>query len=167
MPQHGAQNLPLPPEGHGSLQYWQSQLQDAEDKRKPYKENDWDRNVQAYLGKTLTTAPDHDTVTVPKDFANVERKKAELFFQNPDVNLTAKQPGLEEAVQTFQAVLNYTLGPEGVDAGAMMTEVTFDACMTGLLASKIGYESFQQGEVPMQIGEQPVEQPPPEFPVYG
>ena len=154
--------LPLPPDKeHGSLQYWQSQIKDSEEKRLGYKEKDWDRNVQAYLGKTLTTAPLHDTVTVPKDFANVERKKAELFFQNPEVNLTAKQPGLEEAVQTFQAVLNYHLGPDGVDAGAMMTECTFDACMTALMCSVIGYESFQQGTVPVQVGEEPIEQAPP------
>lgn len=145
----------LPADGHGSLTYWLSAIKDSEEKRNTYKEKDWDRNVQAYLGKTLSHAPTHDTVTVPKDFANVERKKAELFFQNPDVNLTAKQPGLEEAVQTFQAVLNYHLGPEGVDAGALMIECTFDACMTGLLCSCIGYESFQQGTVPMQVGEEP------------
>ena len=80
--------LPLPPDQeHGSLSYWQRQIQCAEDKRKEYKERDWDRNVQAYQGKTLETRLDYDVVTVPKDFANVERKKAELFFQNPAVNL--------------------------------------------------------------------------------
>lgn len=144
--------LPLPAEGHGSLSYWTSQIKDSEEKRNRYKDLEWDKNIQSYLGKSLTTVPEQDTVTVPKDFANVERKKAELFFQNPDVNLTPKFPGLEDAVSTFQAVLNHYLGPERVDAGAMMTEVTFDACMTGLMVSKIGYENVQDGETEIQTG---------------
>ena len=157
-------DLPLVPEGHGSLTYWQQQIKDSEDKRRSYKESDWDRNVQSYLGKTLTVAPTVDTVTVPKDFANVERKKAELFFQNPEVNLNPKLPGLEDATQVFQAVLNFYLGPDKVDAGAMMTECTFDACMTALMVSKIGYESFQQGTTEVPTGEMapgPEEPPPP------
>jgi len=158
--------LPLPPNNEfGSYSYWTDQITQAEEKRKEYKEKDWDRNVQSYLGKVLTTIPEYDTVTVPKDFANVERKKAELFFQNPDINLKPKRPGLEEAVQTFQAVVNHKLGPEGVDAGAMMTECTTDACMTGLMVSKIGYESFADGEAPLPALEGPPESPPtPEMP---
>jgi len=146
--------VPLPKEGHGSLSYWQDQIQSADEKRLRYKEQEWDKNVQYYLGRTLDALPQQDTVVVPKDFANVERKKAELFFQNPDVTLTPKMPGLEDAVFKFQAVLNQKLGPDGVDAGTMMTETTFDACMTGMLCSKIGYESFSDGTLPVQIGEE-------------
>ena len=138
-------------EGHGSLTYWRSQIQVAQEKRDRYKQEEWDRNVQSYLGKTLSIKPEHDTVTVPKDFANVERKKAELFFQIPDVNLQPKLPGLEDAVAIFQAVLNHELSPSGVDAHALMTEVTFDACITGLMVSKIGYESFADGTVPTWV----------------
>lgn len=145
--------LPLPKEGHGSYSYWTDQIKTAEDKRKTYQDSDWDRNVQAYLGKSLDTKPEYDTVTVPKDFANVERKKAELFFQNPEINLTPRMPGLEDAVNIFQAVLNHYLGPSGVDAGTLMTEVTFDCQMTGLLVSKIGYESFDAGAQEVQTGE--------------
>ena len=147
--------LPLPPDNeYGSLSYWQHQIEDSEAKRKDYKEKEWDKNVQSYQGKTLDIAPEHDTVTVPKDFSNVERKKAELFFQNPDISLAPKMPGLEDAVSVFQAVLNHKLGPNGVDAAAMMVECTFDACMTALMVSKIGYESFSDGEQPIDTGEQ-------------
>jgi hypothetical protein len=156
--------LPLPKEGHGSLSYWKDQIQTAEDKRKTYQEGDWDRNVQSYLGKTLSSRPEFDTVTVPKDFSNVERKKAELFFQNPEINLTPRLPGLDDAVNIFQAVLNHYLGPNGVDASTMMTEVTFDCQMTGLLVTKIGYENFDAGAQSVQTGERPVEGPPPQVP---
>ena len=126
-------NLPLPAEGRGSLEYWQGQIAAAEEHRTHIKEQDWDPAVQSYQAKTLTIRPEHDTVVVPKDFANVERKKAELFFQNPEVHLKAKLPGLEDAVQIFQAVLNHHLGPDGVDAGAMMTVCVTDVCLTAHL----------------------------------
>ena len=154
LPPSDLSSLPLPVGNErGSYSYWIDQITQAEDRRKPHKENEWDRNVQAYLGKTLTTIPEYDTVTVPKDFANVERKKAELFFQLPEVNLEPRLPGLEDAVQIFQSVLNHQLSAEATDAGAMMTECTFDACMTGLLVSKIGYESFSRGDVQLQEGQ--------------
>lgn len=155
------QFIELPAEGYGSLDYWLDQIQGSQDKRKEYKLV-WDKNIQSYLSKPLQSLPEHDTVTVPKDFSNVERKKADLFFQLPEVHLVPKMPGLEDAVSVFQAVLNHKLGSDGVDAFGMMSEVTFDAlCPSGLLVSKIGYESFQDGMKDVQVGEQVIspEQP--------
>ena len=160
-----SQLLPLPAEGHGSLEYFKNQIKAAQEKLDSYKD-DWDRNVQSYLAKVLDKSPHDDAVIVPMDFANVEAKKANLFYQTPEVQLTAQQPGLEDAVSVFQAVLNHELGLEGVDALSTMHEVLFDAlCPSGLMVSKIGYESFTDGtiDVPPPTPEPPV----PGVPVPG
>lgn len=138
----------VPKDGPGSYAFWRSEIEASKawwDRLS--KTRQWDRNVQSYLGKTLSSVPADDTVVVPKDYANVEQKKALLFFQVPEVTLTAEQPGLEDAVRVFQAVLNRKLRSDEVNAGALMNEVLFDVlCPAGLGASKIGYIAEQQGE---------------------
>lgn len=139
----------LPADGHGSLAFW---IKEA-DRSKQWWETlastrNWEKNLQSYLGKGLEGTPTSDTIAVPKDFANVEQKKALLFFQVPDVTLTAKQPALEPAIPVFQAVLNHTLSPHGIHAGALMDEVLFDVlCPAGIGVSKIGYDVETDGEV--------------------
>src|SRR6185436_14713094 len=117
----------------------------------------WNRNLDAYRAQSLDKTPDYDTIVVPRDFENVEQKKSSLFFQIPDVHLTGKQPGLEDAVQIFQSVLNHYLSDDEVNALATMNEVIFDAlCPSGLMCSKIGFETFEQGTTHIQTGEREV-----------
>lgn len=138
----------LPKDGPGSFGFWQKEAA----RSKAFlaslaKARGWDENTQAYLGKSLDEAPTADTIVVPKDFAKVEGKSSLLFFQVPEVTLTAKQPGVEAALPLFQAVLNAKLGPDDVNAGALMQEVLFDVlCPSGIGFSKIGYEAEQDGE---------------------
>jgi hypothetical protein len=148
--------LPLPSDGRGSREFWKKEIQASNDKIKELKEKDWDPAILSYRGKPLTLLPEVDTVVVPRDFPFVEQKNAQLFFQVPEVHLTAKQDGLADAVSTFQPVLNYYLSEDEVDALCVMNETGFDALVVGLMVSKIGYESFKEGaDQHIQDGEMP------------
>lgn len=148
-------------EGFGSLAWFREQITAAEDKIQRY-EKAWKRNIASYTNKPLTLMPTQDTVVVPLDFANVEQKKAQLYFQNPDVTLVAA-PGHEaqaEAIQAFGVVLNETLGSDGVDAETMMEEMLTDVlCPSGLGFTTMGIEITTDGTIPQVVGERPVSQP--------
>ena len=150
----------LPPDGANSRESWKNRLkssQDVVDKLKP----SWDANQDRYLGKRPTGVDEH-AIIVPLDFANVEQKKAALFFQNPKVLISPLLPGLEKAAPLFEAVVNYRLGRKGVDAKATVDEVLSDAlCSSGVFAVKIGYEATVKGtkKVPNGTGPDPTWKP--------
>lgn len=147
--------LLLPDEGRNSRTYWKKEL-DAAQERLDQVSPDWDRNVLRYRAKSLSNDPKVDTVVVPRDFSYVEQKKAQVFFQVPEVHLTPLQDGLEGAVPVFQAVVNKYLGADDINALATMQEVTFDLlCPSALMCSVIGYENFTDGMTDVQTGEQP------------
>jgi len=141
--------LPLPADGFGSWGFWKKEIQASESKRDDDMVPMWNRNLQSYLAKPngLTAeAINPDQLVTPKDFANVEQKKAQLFFQLPKIILKALQPQFEQAAPIAQAVIRFYLGPNRVDAVKMMAECLFDAlCPAGLMACKVGYESVQDG----------------------
>ena len=131
--------LPLPEDGPHAASAWQARITSAK-QRMQRKVEKGRANVKRYQveHKDLTDGE----VVVPDDFANVEQKKAQLFFQSPDVQLRPTMPGLENAALLFQAVLNEQLGPDGADAKAMVGEVLFDLlCPAGFAATKIGYDA--------------------------
>lgn len=152
---------PLPAEGYGSLQWFREQIRASEDKIARYAPS-WKKNLRQLTATPLDLTPKTDTVIVPLDFANVEQKKAQLYFRNPEVQLTAA-PGHEaraDAVQAFGHLLNETLGPDGVDAEAMMDEVLTDVlCPAGFGCTVLGIDLTQDGTEQIQVGEKPVEQP--------
>lgn len=146
----GTPPLPLPNDGLGSWDFWKKEITNAEAKRDDTYRPVWDRNVRSYLAQPASNTNlgdvNPDQLVTPKDFANVEQKKAQLFFQLPKVIMKALQPQFEQAAPIAQAVLRFYLGPNRVDAVKMMAECLFDAlCPAGLLACKIGYESVQDG----------------------
>lgn len=151
----------MPAEGFGSLPWWKDQIEASEEKIKRYTKR-WKVNVDRYLAQPLTIAPAVDTVVVPLDFANVEQKKALLYFRNPDVDLSAA-PGHEaqaDAIQAFRHLLNETLGPDGVDAETMMDELLSDVlCPSGIGFSVLGMEVTTDGTTQMQMGTEPSPQP--------
>jgi len=168
----------LPLTGANALERWKNRRQasrDDIDKRKP----DWDKNLERYLAKTKTSAA-KDEVIVPKDYANTEQKKGQLFFQTPYIQALPLEPnaaGLEEPISVFEPVINHYLGPDGDNAKSMVDEVLMDALVaSGIFASKIAYESIQDGTKPVQVGQQPDPnfvpppmmdpmQPPPQAPM--
>lgn len=143
--------LPLAPSGVGSYAWWQSSIKSAEESRNALCESDWKPNVEAYRNKSPQKVGE---IRVNTDFTNTEQKKAQLFFRTPDVHLTAKRPELEDAVLIFQQVLNYKLGPHGVNAKTMVDECLFDGlCASGTWACKIGYVATVDGVVPVPTGQ--------------
>src|SRR3990167_3012932 len=149
---------PLPLDGSGSLEWWRSQIGGAEDKIKRYAET-WKKNVRRQIGTPLETIPLVDTVVVPLDHANIEQKKAQLYFRNPDVQLTAA-PGHDasaDALQAFSAVLNEYLGPDGVDAETMTDELLTDVlCPSGIGFSVIGLDITVDGTKAVEVGTEDV-----------
>src|SRR5262252_10083045 len=144
------------------LGIWQSRIERARARRRVV-EDEWQKNIDNYAGKPLHDRPAKDWVNPNVDFADVEQKKAQLFFTTPEVHCTPKQPlgtPLAATILIKQAVLNDKLGPNGVDAKRLIDKLTFDAlCPSGWGASKIGYEvttrpvtdpmSGQQVDVPV------------------
>lgn len=158
--------LPLPSEGHGSFEFWKKEILAAASKRDDDFKPNWDRNIASYQAKSGAPTPsvsDTDAIVVPKDFANVEQKRAQLFFQLPKVLCKAMRPDAEDSAPLVQAILRFYLGPQRVDAMKMMGECLFDTlCPAGLMVSKIGYESVQDG-----VAMVPVQVPAPEMPPTG
>lgn len=149
--------LALTPE---QVAVWWKRVERSEQASKTLKES-WQAHLDCYEGKSLESTPKRDTVIVPKDFANVNQKAAQLFFRTPDVQLTAELPGLEDAVTVFQAALNKKLGPKGADVKRAMDKMIFDAlCPAGMGCCKIGYDVVLGDPIPMRIGLDPITRQP-------
>lgn len=147
---------PLPLEGFGSRQWWDDQITAAEEKVKKYAPG-WKKNIARLIGHPLDIMPTADTVVVPLDHANVEQKKALLYFKNPEVQLTAA-PGHQaqaDAVQAFGTLLNKYLGPDGVDAESTMDELLTDVlCPSGIGWIVLGLDVTEDGTKPVIVGYQ-------------
>src|SRR5690348_11614428 len=116
-------------------------------------------NTARYRVKHLPAMPKEHEVVVPLDYSYTEQKKAQLFFQVPELHLEATRPELEATAPIAQAVINRALGPKpaGVDMKAAMFEVLTDViCATGYGVIKIGYETYTNGTRDVQIGTEPV-----------
>jgi hypothetical protein len=132
--------LPMTTEQMG---IWWARVERARARRDVVTE-EWQKNINAYEGKPLATAPTSDWVNPNTDFADVEQKKAQLFFTTPEIHCIPQEPastGQEATILIKQAVLNDKLGPNGVDAKRVMDKTIFDVlCPAGWGATKIGYD---------------------------
>src|SRR3989304_2634396 len=117
--------IPLPAEGKGSYTYWKKEV-DASVERLTQFKPEWDRNVMSYRAKPLTKMPHEDAVVVPRDFALVEQKAAQLFFRTPAVRLTTRIKAVQDPVQVFQDILNYYLSED--EAGSLATRPLWTGC---------------------------------------
>lgn len=163
--------------------FWRTQVAQALAVRAHY-ETWWEANLKAY-------APQGDphsygeAIHTNRTFTLVERKKADLFYQRPDVTLqptalmdgpipglpgevdpnTGQPQGVPQtvALQAHQEIVNEKLGEDGIDATEMMDAVLFDIIATqGVGFTEMGYESVtvEQDMVDPVTGE-PVSVPVP------
>lgn len=110
------------------------------------------KSLGRYNARTLAHQPKDHTVVVPLDFASVEQKKAQLF-QVPEMIAEGRTPEAEPMAPLFAAIANYQLGPEGVNASAMMFEAQTDVLIHGYAVTKIGYENVVDGTKPVPTGQ--------------
>jgi hypothetical protein len=126
------------------LAMWKGNIERAEQVTKTVSKW-WEENLKKY-------APDQsgdpktygDTLNTNRDFTLVERKKADLFFQRPDVSAIPSPlfDGQEATVSTETDLLNAKLGLNGINVTQMVQQVIFDVlCPAGTGWSIMGYES--------------------------
>ena len=109
------------------------------------------KNVKRYRNKPLKGKPRADIVAVPVDFTKVEQKRAQLFYQVPEIQLMGLTPESEKTAPLSQAVLNQYLGPQKINIKTSMDEVLFDVlCPVGFGVICVGYEN-KTTEVPAQV----------------
>jgi hypothetical protein len=141
--------LPLPTEGPGSMQGWTNTIQSAQaHMRQIANARKWDDNLKSYLGEGDRKKFGKNTTLIRKDFSLTEIKKALLFYQLPEVSATAQKPEFEGVAPLVGAVMNDYLGPNRLNAMAMVDEVLMDLlCPAGIGVTKIGYEAFVDPKV--------------------
>lgn len=158
--------------GAGSPDYWRQQLDWSADVRQKKLES-WRRNTKAYLDQLKPSDP--DGIRVPIEFSKTEQKKYQLFYRLPAIKLRpsartirssypqtpdgqpdfAQAPArdLKKAIAIFREVLTYYVGVKGANTKALMDEIVFDVlCPSGIAFVKLGYERYDNGTVPVQVG---------------
>lgn len=151
------QNLPMSVE---DLASWWTSIELARARRKR-EEDVWQVLLDAYLPPPNASA---DTINSNVHFRNTESKKAKLFAQLPELQLTPDekieglvdpatgQPmTLDDVIATKRAMLNKLLGRRHAKLLDTIDDVLFDALQTsGIAASKICYEADFQ-PMPRQV----------------
>jgi hypothetical protein len=102
-------------------------------------------NLEAYAPDADDDPKDYGSkLNTNRDFTLVERKKADLFFQRPDV-IAIPSPlmeGSEAILDTHTTILNHALGLDGVNAKLLVHQALFDVlCTVGTGFTVMGYES--------------------------
>jgi hypothetical protein len=152
------QVLPLSKE---DFALWTGNLAKAREVRKTV-QTWWDANLKQYAPAPSDDPDEYGSkLNTNRDFTLVERKKADLFYQRPDVTGIASPlfAGQEALIETHTTILNEKLGLDGVNAKDLVHRVLFDVlCPAGTGATVMGYENVSI-LVPM---EQPMGEPPAE-----
>ena len=138
-PPAGNGMIPLSPD---ALKKWRDEVTRADRRRDVYKMA-WDNNLKAYT-PDYVNAGWGDEINPGKDFYQVEQKKAQLFFDTPEVVLVAPQaekvdPQILELIADEQRKLNKELGREGINCKRLVDKVLFSVlCPAGEGCTKIG-----------------------------
>lgn len=138
-----------PPDEPGQLQLkpedltkWRDEVTRAQRRRQVY-EAAWTANLKDYTPDYVSNTWG-DEINPGKVFYQTEQKKAQLFFDTPEIVLSAPpgpagDPKLQEAIAVEQAALNKELGRERINAKRLVDKVLFDLlCPAGEGCSKIG-----------------------------
>lgn len=142
-----------------ALAAWKGNLEKSRTARKTV-QTWWDANLKAYAPSPTEDPTGYGTkVNTNRDFTLVERKKADLFYQRPDISAMPSPlfEGMEALLTTHTQILNEKLGLDGVDGKMLVHQALFDVlCPSGTGWTKMGYESVT---VPSEM-EDPNFQPP-------
>jgi hypothetical protein len=167
--------------------FWRKQVELSLSVRNTY-ERWWEQNLKAYAPINRDPEQYGSEINTNRTFTLTERKKADLFYQRPDVTLQPTPlmegpvmgpdgqaltfppaPGQQSQAVTQQyclsaheEIVNEKLGEDGIDATEMMDAVLFDIiCTQGVGFTKMGYEAvFTEVEQP-----DPAWQPDPMLPL--
>jgi len=145
------------PMTHDEVAEWLQRIQQAEQRTKAYADK-WDVLIKEYLPVVESTGA-AEAVKVNLHFRNVHTKLGQLFYRNPDLQLTPRGIGLvtqqsvdpqtgmpviltmEDVVTIKQEVLNLKLGREGINATRLVDELLFDVlAWSGIGICKVGYD---------------------------
>ncbi len=126
------------------LATWRSEITKSQAAKKAIQP--WaDANLKAYAPSATDDPEAYGTqVNTNRDFTLVERKKADLFYQRPDVTAIPSplMEGQEALLDTHTQILNEKLGLDGVNGKRLTHQMLFDVlCTTGTGWTKLGYES--------------------------
>jgi hypothetical protein len=129
------------------MQEWWSEIDRSERVRKEW-EKWWEANLDAYAPKPTKDPKTYGAdINTNRDYQLTEQKKAQLFFQTPEINVKPSplMMGQEDAILAHQDILNEMLGDDGVNAKGMMDEALFDVlCPSGFGVTKMGYENVTE-----------------------
>jgi hypothetical protein len=153
----------MPVQSTKDAKYWKKQIELSIAARRQH-ETWWEANLKAYApGVGQTPEAYGGEINTNRDFTLVERKKADLFYQRPDVTLqpsplmelpfpagppdpmTGQAPMLSQApaIQAHQEIVNEKLGADGIDATRMVHQTLFDVLsLSGVGFTKMGYEMY-------------------------
>lgn len=145
--------------------YWLGQIAASRQLRQQA-EKWWAMNLKAYA-PPVSDQPEgyKEKVATNRDYTLVERKKADLFFQTPEVQAVPSPLMQDHAplMQIHTNILNELLGRDGVDAKDLVHSTLFDVlCPSGTGWTKIGYEqaTVEVDDVDPETGE-PIKVPVP------
>lgn len=167
VPPMQATSLPLPAEA--DFGFWKSEVERADRAQDPYK-SDWQNNVEYYkAGKPTDKPTTADYVNVNVDFYQVEQKQAQLFYEQPDLQLTVKgalsvpppmplpgqppQPANDQQsaaiIQAHRALMNELLGDEQMDVLATVQKAIKSClCVEGTAPVLLGYQPTVRSVTP-------------------
>lgn len=173
--------------------FWKAQIDLALAVRRE-QESWWEANDKAYAPKPSDSPTQYGAcINTNRDFTLVERKKADLFYQRPDVSLQPSplseqpimqpngqplltpgdpqtgQPGppvpASSALSAHEEIVNELLGADGIDATRMAHQSLFDVLdLSGVGFTKMGYESVTV-DVPAPAALDPLAPPAQAIPV--
>lgn len=164
------------------LAFWRTEIKSARQKREDVaKQYGWDQNLERYIPRPAEMDGKLDSeVNIGADFRDVERKKAALFYDRPDVSLEVPQdypvapPGpempqglnLSTLTSWHQELLNELLGPQHANAKPTILKAIFNClCPSGVGPVSVGYQVTMKTVETMApvmdpVTQQPMMEPP-------
>lgn len=164
------------------LAFWRTEIKQARQKREEVAETyGWEENLKRYVPRPAKSDNRIDSdVNMGADFRDVERKKAALFYDRPDVSLEVPQdypvappgPEMPQGLQLstltawHQELLNELLGPQHANVKPTILKAIFNClCPSGVGPVSVGYHVTMKtvetlAPVMDPVTGQPVMQPP-------